>query len=143
MLQASSRHECCRESARISVSRRGGNSAVVSDQARVSLVAQGSGALSCELCTSETNIPTATLVVRHPRGGVVQFAVCDWCVQALRRLAAATGGHAMFALAEGGVPPPATRRTVPSGARPASPPVLVFEFPEIVRDPVDGTTYLA
>jgi hypothetical protein len=91
-------------------------------------VAQGTGALSCELCTSETNTPNATVVVRHPRGGIVQFAACDWCVTALRRLTAATGGHAVFALAEGGIPAPASRPRVPSGARPVSPPVLVLEF---------------
>lgn len=116
---------------------------MMNDQARVSLVAQGTGALSCELCTAEANIPNTTVVVRHPRGGVVQLAACDWCVQALRRLAAATGGHAVFALAEGGIPAPASRRTVPSRARPASPPVMVLEFAEHVRDPVDGTTYVA
>jgi hypothetical protein len=116
---------------------------MMSDLARVSLVGQATGALSCELCTSEKNIPNATLVVRHPRGGVVQFAACDWCVQALRRLAAATGGHAAFALAEGGTLAPPNRRTVPSRARPVSPPVLVLEFAEHVRDPVDGTTYIA
>jgi hypothetical protein len=114
---------------------------MVNVQARISLLAQGTGTLSCELCTAETNIPNATVVVRHPRGGVVQLAACDWCVQALRRLAAATGGHAVFALAEGGIP--AARRTVSSGARPASPPVMVLEFAEHVHDPVDGTTYVA
>jgi len=122
---------------------RSGGIAMMSDQARVSLVAQGTGALSCELCTAETNTPAATVVVRHPRGGVVQLAACDWCVQAMRRLAAATGGHAVFALAEGGIPAPSSRRTVPAGARPAGPPVLVLEFAEHVRDPVDGTTYVA
>jgi hypothetical protein len=116
---------------------------MIADQARVWLVSQGTGALNCELCTSETNAPIATVVVRHPRGGVVQLAACDWCVQALRRLAAATGGHAVFALAEGGIPAPASGRTVPTGARPASPPVLILEFSEHVRDPVDGTMYVA
>ncbi len=116
---------------------------MMNDRARVSLVAQGTGALNCELCTSETNTPNATVVVRHPRGGIVQFAACDWCVKALRRLTAATGGHAVFALAEGGIPAPASRPTVPSGARPVSPPLLVLEFADHVRDPVDGRTYIA
>ena len=76
-------------------------------------------------------------------GGMVQLAACDWCVQALRRLAAATGGHAVFAFAGGGIPAPASRRTVPSGARPAGPPVLVLEFAERLRDPVDGSMSVA
>jgi hypothetical protein len=50
---------------------------MMSDQARVSLVARGTGALSCKLCTAETHTPDATVVVRHPRGGVVQLAACD------------------------------------------------------------------
>ncbi len=112
------------------------------DQARVSLVARGTGALTCERCTAETNTPVATVVVRHPRGGVVQLAACDWCVQAMRRLAAATGGYAAFALAEGGIPARASRRTAPAGARPTGPPVLVLEFAEHVHNPVDGTTYV-
>jgi hypothetical protein len=71
---------------------------MMNDEARVSLVAQATGALACELCTAEATLPNTTLVVHHPRGGVVQLAACDWCVQALRRLSAATGGHAVFAL---------------------------------------------
>jgi hypothetical protein len=116
---------------------------MMSDQARVSLLAQPTGAVACEMCGAEGIVPNAAVVVRHPRGGIVQLAICDWCVHALRRLAAATGGHAVFALAEGGIPAPAGRRLVPSGARPASPPVLVHEFAEQVRDPADGATYVA
>jgi hypothetical protein len=116
---------------------------MMNDQARVSLVAQGTGALACELCTSEANIPGATVLVQHPRGGAVQLAACDWCVQALRRLAAASGGHAVFALSEGGIPFPGSRRALSRGARPAGPPVLILEFSEHMRDPVDGATYVA
>ncbi len=116
---------------------------MIGDQARVTLVANGTGALACELCTAEANVPNATLMVHHPRGGIVQLAVCDWCVQALRRLAAATGAHAVFALAEGGIPAPASRRASARRARPVSPPVVVLEFAERVRDPVDGATYVA
>ena len=112
------------------------------DQARVTLAGKTTGALACELCTAEANVPNATLVVHHPRGGIVQLAVCDWCVQALRRLAAATGGHAAFALAEGGIPVASTRRSS-RRARPVSSPVLLLEFAERVRNPVDGTSYVA
>ena len=116
---------------------------MMNDQARVSLMAQGTGGLVCELCTAEANVPNATVAVHHPRGGAVQLAACDWCVQALRRLAAATGGHAVFALAEGGSPAPASLRPTPRGARPAGPPVQILEFAEHLRDPVDGATYVA
>src|SRR6266571_2877056 len=71
---------------------------MLTDQARVSLVAQGTQAIACELCTSETNIPNATVVVQHPRGGAVHLA---------------------------------------------APPILVLEFSERLRDPADGTSYVA
>jgi hypothetical protein len=116
--------------------------ALIREQARVSFLAHGTGALNCELCTAGANIPTVTVVVGHPRGGVVQLAACDWCVQAVRRLAAVTGGHAAFALGEGSVPSAAGTRTVPSKARPVGPPVMVLEFPEHLRDPEDGRTYV-
>jgi hypothetical protein len=82
-------------------------------------------------------------MVHHPRGGVIQLAACDWCVQAVRRLAAASGGHAVFALAEGGIPVPLSRSGRSSGARPAGPPVLIRELAEILRDAADGATYVA
>jgi hypothetical protein len=113
---------------------------VVSGQARVSLVSKGTAALSCELCRSGANAAIATVVIQHTRGGTVQFAACELCVQALRRLAAATGGHAVFALGEG-IPVPASRP--PGAGRPLSQPVRVRQFVEHVRDPVDGTTYVA
>ncbi len=116
---------------------------MMNNQARVSMVAQTRGAAACELCTAEANVPSVTVLVHHPRGGAIQLAACDWCVQALRRLAAATGGHAVFALAEGGIPAPASRRGTPSGARPAGPPVMILEFAEHLRDTADGTTYVA
>src|SRR5437867_4089182 len=119
-----------------------GGVVMLGDQARLSLVAQGTGALACELCTSQAKARDATVVIQHPRGGAVQLAACDWCVQALRRLAAGTGGHAVFALAEGGIPSPPGRRPRSRGARPVAPPVLVHEFIEHVRDPRDGMAYV-
>jgi hypothetical protein len=115
---------------------------MLSGQARVSLVAQGTAALACELCTSQAKAPDATVVIQHPRGGTVQLAACDWCVQAVRRLAAASGGHAVFALAEGSIPSPPGRRPRSRGARPVGPPVLVHEFAVHVRDPRDGIAYV-
>src|SRR5260370_7365366 len=106
---------------------------MMTDQARVSLVAQGTEAIACEVCTSETNIPNATVVVQHPRGGAVHLAACDWCVQAMRRLSAATGGRAVFALADGAIPVPAHPRQIPPAPRPPAPPILLFEFPARLR----------
>jgi hypothetical protein len=57
----------------------------------------------------------------------------------MRRLAAVTGGHVEFMVSNG---MSATHRAVPSGARPASPPVVVLEFAEPFQDAADGTYYV-
>jgi hypothetical protein len=103
----------------------------VSEPARVSLVA-GSSATGCEVCTSQAVVPATTVVVSHARGGMVQLAACDWCVQAIRRLSAASGGLAMFAVSEAAGPPPSAVRTAPPAPRPVTPPVLIKELiPEL------------
>jgi len=108
--------------------------------ARVALVV-GARAPSCETCTSEIAPVGVTLVVQHPRGGQVELAVCDWCVQAFRRLAAVSGGNVAFALAESTVPP-AVLRGVPRGSRAVGAQVVVAELSQTVYDG-DGTGYIA
>jgi hypothetical protein len=116
----------------------------VQELARVTIVAGATGAVACELCTSESNLPTTSVVVRHARGGVVQFAACDWCVQAVRRLTAATGGYAIFGLAETGGPPPSALKAVPLPpvTRSLSPPILIMELTQEIQDAVTGTPYV-
>src|SRR5690349_15054221 len=96
---------------------------VLDSPARVSFVA-GARRAECEACASDAGLASTMLVVQHPRGGAVELALCDWCVQAFRRLAAVSGGHVAFALAEGAGPPPAAVRSAPRGARRLSPPVI-------------------
>src|SRR5262249_45196975 len=79
---------------------------------------------SCELCDTEAVYRAAIVVVKHPRGGNVNFAVCDRCALVVRRVAAAAGGHAWFtAHEEGGGPE------------------VIEERAELLRD-ADGTEYL-
>jgi hypothetical protein len=106
---------------------------LLGEPARISLVA-GSSATGCELCTAQSVTPTTTVVISHPRGGIVQLAACDWCVQAVRRLAAASGGQAAFAFSEVGGPPPSTVRTAPPATRPLTPPVLIIELAQELQD---------
>jgi hypothetical protein len=112
------------------------------DQAHVSLVAAPGSAQTCQLCMSQINPPCASVIIRHTRGGVVQLAACDWCVQAVRRLAAA-GGNAIFALSEAAMPSPSRQATASRGARFASRPVLMAELADRVRDPTDGSVSIA
>jgi hypothetical protein len=106
---------------------------LVAEQARVSIVA-APGAVACELCTSEVASPTMAIVVQHLRGGTVQLAACDWCVKALRRLSAATGGSAAFAIGDAAGPPPTMLHAVPRGLEPAGPPVLMLELTQRIQD---------
>jgi hypothetical protein len=46
----------------------------------------------CELCASGPEALRAWIVVRHARGGTVQFAACDRCAAAMRRIIAVAGG---------------------------------------------------
>jgi len=107
---------------------------VIDEQARLSLVAGGGGATSCELCTAQTVIPSTSVVIHHPRGGVVQLAACDWCVQAVRRISAATGGQALFVLSTTAGPPPSVLPAAPRGVRPASLPVFILELTQHIQD---------
>jgi hypothetical protein len=109
---------------------------LLDNPARVALVA-GARAPTCETCRSEVIGTGATLVVHHPRGGDVELAVCDWCVQAFRRLAAVSGGHVAFALAE----PAGPVRSRPRASRPASAAIVVAELVQPVYDGT-GTEYV-
>ena len=109
---------------------------IANEPARVSF-ALGATAPTCELCTAETAntaLPAITVVVHHPRGGIVQFAACDWCLQAIRRLAAAAGGQAVFVSSEAAGPPPSVLPGAPRSLRPAYPPVLILELTQEVQD---------
>jgi hypothetical protein len=110
-----------------------------SEPAHISL-SPGSSAATCELCTEQRVIPSTTVVINHTRGGMVQFAACDWCVQAVRRLAAGSGGHAVFAIGEASGLPVSAVQSAP--APPATlPPVLIRELTQELQDRA-GTTYV-
>jgi hypothetical protein len=110
-------------------------------EARVTLVARPESPPGCELCGTDSDVPSVAVVVANPRGSVVELAACDRCVRALRRLAAISGGHAAF----GRMTPARLARSlgpkVSSRLRPAGSPVLVHEFLHAVRDE-NGRLYM-
>ncbi len=106
---------------------------LVSEPARISLVA-GSSATGCELCTAQSVVPKTTVLISHPRGGTVQLGACDWCVQAVRRLAATSGGVAAFAISEVAGPPPSAVRPAAPAPRPVTPSVLINELAQELQD---------
>jgi len=113
----------------------------IDEAAEVSLMTGLPGATACELCTAASVRPTLWLLLQHPRGGSVLLAACEWCVQAIRRLSAATGGRVVLAVSEPAGRPPSALRSVPCGPRPASLPVLILELMQEVQA-ADGTPYV-
>lgn len=112
------------------------------EPAQVSLITTvAPAAAACELCTAATLPPTTSLIVNHARGGTVELAACDWCVQAIRRLSAVTGGRAAFVLSEAVGPPPTALPSTPRGSRPISPPVLISELTQQIQA-TDGARYV-
>jgi hypothetical protein len=105
---------------------------LLNEPARISLVA-GSEATTCELCTEQSVLPTTTVVITHPRGGIVQLGACDWCIRAIRRLAAVSGGQAAFTITEAsGLPPSASRSALPQYS--TTPAVLIRQLTQELED---------
>jgi hypothetical protein len=112
---------------------------MLSDIAHMSVVSTVAVVRACELCATDAVDVMAAVVVQHSRGGRVQFAVCDRCARAVRRLAAAAGEQVRFAASPPGVPH-TRRRKVVTTVVDTVPLDVVYEYPDRIRD--DGTEYL-
>ena len=110
-------------------------------EARVTLVARPESPPGCELCGTDSDVPSVAVVVANPRGSVVELAACDRCVRALRRLAAISGGHAAFGRMTPARLPRSVGPKVSSRLSPAGSPVLVHESLDAVRDE-NGRLYM-
>jgi hypothetical protein len=96
---------------------------------------------TCDLCATAVSSLAAAVLVAHERGGTVRFAVCERCTLAIRRLAAAAGGHAQFAIVPevGSVhlrEPPAERGTATAPGPAAA--ELIQQRGEHIRDAEGG-----
>jgi hypothetical protein len=117
-----------------------------SDIAHISVVSTVAVVGACELCATDAVDVMAAVVVQHSRGGRVQFAACDRCARAVRRIAAAAGDQVRFTAGPepstipAGVPP-ARRRKVVETVVDTVPLDVVYEYPDRIRDD-DGTEYL-
>jgi hypothetical protein len=65
---------------------------VLSDPVILSIVQVPGRVHGCELCSAEPELIRAAVLVRHARGGAVQFAACERCASAIRRVIAVAGG---------------------------------------------------
>ncbi len=111
---------------------------MVQDAVWISVVEQPSGTGPCQLCATDPATLAATVVVRHSRGGTVQFMACDRCTRAMQRVAAAIGAEshvAQVTTAGTNTPPPATEPARVLSAE------VVLEYAEHVIDAA-GTRYV-
>jgi hypothetical protein len=65
---------------------------VLSDPVILSIVQVPGRVHGCELCSAEPEAIRAAVLVRHARGGAIQFAACERCASAIRRVIAVAGG---------------------------------------------------
>jgi pimeloyl-ACP methyl ester carboxylesterase len=98
---------------------------------------------TCELCATGPESLQAWIVVRHARGGSVQFAACARCGRAVRRIIAVAGGgrpagRAQVA-ARSGIPP-AEASVELAAIDLVGTPVLIHRFSEPFVSQ-DGTPY--
>jgi hypothetical protein len=65
---------------------------VLSDPVILSIAPVPGRVQGCELCSGEPEPIRAAVLVRHARGGAIQFAACERCSSAIRRVIAVAGG---------------------------------------------------
>jgi hypothetical protein len=113
---------------------------MAAEPALVSFVTGPLSSSTCDLC-GQTRVPQGTVVIQFVSGAMVRLAACEPCVRALRRVSAATGGHAHFALGA-----PAARGALREAPEDSSPSIartaLIREYAVGVVD-ADGTRYKA
>lgn len=70
---------------------------MLNDVAQISVVTRPAMVGACALCNADPVDLTDVVVVRHSRGGTVDFVACGRCALAVRRVAAAAGaeGHTL------------------------------------------------
>ncbi len=117
---------------------------MLTDVAHVSVVPRTALLGSCELCGTEGVERAAIVIVKHSRGGSVNFVACDRCALAVRRVAAAAGGQARFTASQVGG---ALEHAVTAPGHPPREPVavgvheVIEERAERLRD-AEGTEYI-
>jgi hypothetical protein len=90
----------------------------------------------CEMCAAEPEPLRVAVLVRHARGGAIQFAACERCAAAIRRVIAVAGGASASGPAHIAIDP----EVVYASANRASPsadvvgePVVLHEYTDIFQ----------
>jgi len=100
----------------------------------------------CELCSAEPEPLRAAVLVRHARGGAIQFAACERCASAIRRVIAVAGGANANGPAHVAVDPDvdvayASASRVSPSADLMGEPVVLHEYADVFQAE-DGQSYL-
>jgi hypothetical protein len=115
---------------------------MASDVTAISVVAQPSRVGACALCARGETVVQAAVLLQRAGGASVSFDACDYCVRAMRRVAAASSGLARFV--DGGLGARAPEPVpVASGVeeREALRAELLHEFHDPLQD-ADGVLYV-
>ncbi|HLZ25793.1 MAG TPA: hypothetical protein VKV73_00555 [Chloroflexota bacterium] len=119
---------------------------MLSDPVILSIVQVPGRVHSCELCSAEPEAIRAAVLVRHARGGAIQFAACERCASAIRRVIAVAGGASSNGPAHVAVDPDvdlayaSASRGAPS-VDGVGEPVVLHEYADLFQAD-DGETYL-
>jgi hypothetical protein len=100
------------------------DSSVLSDAVTLSIASMPVRVHGCELCSAEPEPLRAAVLVRHSRGGAIQFAACVRCASAIRRVIAVAGAATAGGPAHIAVGPEVA---YPSASRPSPSPDVVGE----------------
>jgi hypothetical protein len=120
---------------------------MLNDTVRLTVVEQVATMGVCALCATAPATLVATVLVHHPRGGIVDLVACDRCTRAVRRLVAVIGSEEPLVPEPATVPPAATTPAVVVPRRRVRPrprvlgAELLLEYSERLLD-VDRTEYV-
>jgi hypothetical protein len=117
---------------------------VLSDPVILSVVQVPGRVHGCQLCSGEPEPLRAAVLVRHTRGGAIQFAACERCTAAIRRVIAVAGGAsangpAYVAIDTEVAQAPVSRESLSPDV--TGEPVMLHEYADVFRDE-DAHSYL-
>ena len=117
---------------------------VLSDAVTLSIAQIPVRVHGCEMCAADREPLRAAVLVRHVRGGTIQFAACERCASAIRRVIAVAGGATASGPARVAIDPDvvhaAAKRASPS-ADVVGEPVLLHEYADVFVAE-DGQAYV-
>jgi hypothetical protein len=109
---------------------------VLSDPVTLSIALVPVRVHGCEMCSAEPEPIRSAVLVRHARGGAIQFAACERCASAIRRVIAVAGGASSNGPARIAIEPEVTYASGSHAVRfldVVGEPVVLHEYTDVFR----------